>query len=134
MTVAADVRMSVASERGLPESAADLLVGSSIAEVEESADALVGLLAKYGREQQPVPEQVDPIAAALAGKAERKRALAEAIIGPRRQPRDEQGRFTSFDGGARPTMPTWRHDPIVEHDQAVTRLAALAATFRGTTF
>jgi hypothetical protein len=130
------VRQAVAAQHGLPEDAAGFLTGETITELEASADGLAALIASHRTGAEPDPEPAsDLLTAARHAQQARKRELAAMFIGrPRhQQPRDEQGRYVSFDGGARAPVPAPR-DPLADHDRAVTRLAAMAATFRGTTF
>ncbi len=124
------LRVEVAAAHGLDEGAAPFLVGSTLVEIEQSAQELVGLI---GSANDP-----HPASAPFAGlvdprlKAERKRALARLLIGPPAQPRDEHGRFAArgFDGGAR-TPAAIRESPERQHDQLVGQLAGLSRTFRG---
>jgi hypothetical protein len=96
-----DVRALIAREYGLDSEAAGLLSGETLAEVEASAAALSKLLGEQreARREQTLPP--DFFTGAAAAKAARKQALLEAITGRAPQPRDERGRYTGFDGGAR---------------------------------
>jgi hypothetical protein len=134
MTAPADttreVAREVAARLGLPERAISLLpADGTVEEIEHAAAQLAALVEKHGREQQPEPEQVDPISFAIANRQAQKRRLAETILGrqQRQQPRDEHGRYASFDGGPRgqpiPTAPS----PEQQHDQAILALARLRA-------
>jgi hypothetical protein len=116
-----DMRTEIAASHGLPQEAATLLTGDTIDELETSAQQLTQLMRTHGRQAEPTP--ADPITAALQANHQRKRHLAETIIG--RHPRNERGQFTprqgGFDGGARPLAPTPR-DPMAEHNQAIAEL------------
>jgi hypothetical protein len=126
-----DPREIVAAEYGLTPEAAKFLVGETLDEVEASAVALMQLIGRdEGRDPDPAPapQAHDPITAALAAKAQRKRALAAIFTGREPQRRDERGRFTGFDGGARkPTPP--RRDPEREHGQLIAHMATFSRTF-----
>jgi hypothetical protein len=127
--VGAELRRTIAAEHGLDEQAAALLTGESVAELERSASALAQLLAE--RREQPESESArDFFAEARRAKDAKKRALVDALTGRASQPRDERGRFTGFDGGARQPIPT-RRPPEQEHDELVGKLMSLSRTFRG---
>jgi hypothetical protein len=102
----AQLKALVASERGLDHRAAQFLRGSTLAEVEASADALVKLI---GQGDKPEPAAAtgapDPFTGAAAAKAQRKRDLLNTVTGRTPQPRDERGRFSGFDGGAQQPVP-----------------------------
>jgi hypothetical protein len=131
------IKVAVAAQHGLDADAAGFLTGESVEEFEESASKLARLVEAHRLEQEPAPPG-DAITAALAGKQQRKRELAAMFAGrpkAQQQPRDAHGRFArgSFEGGVtRPLAPA--RDPITDHDRAVTALASLASTFRGTSF
>jgi hypothetical protein len=129
----AELREAVAAERGLPDTAAPLLLGSTLAELEASADQLARLVGERGRGEAPAPP-ADPIVAALADKQRRKQALADLIIGrSRTQPRDERGRFAppgSLDGGARKALPA--RPP--SHDEWVAEVIRRRLADRGAAF
>jgi hypothetical protein len=73
--VSADaVRQSIAADRGLAPEAASFLTGSTIAELEGSADRLARLVAERRRDEGPAAPP-DPITAALAAKREQKGRL-----------------------------------------------------------
>jgi hypothetical protein len=100
------VRQQVAAEHGLDVRAASFLVGSSVAELEQSALKLAELLGKQQEQERPV----GLFERAAADKAERKRALVNALCGRLPQPRDTQGRWTTdqtadFHPGARQPVP-----------------------------
>jgi hypothetical protein len=114
-----DLRELVAAEHGLPQAAVGFLSGSTLSEVETSAQELNQLLG--GRQDEPTPP-TDLIAMALRAKNARKAKLAQVFLGrPRPQPRDEKGRWVGFDGGARQPLPEPR-DPERDHNAAVARL------------
>jgi hypothetical protein len=113
------LREEIAASRGLDPRAAKLLTGTTLEEVEASADELVKLLDRGGREEEPT----DLFASARADQARRKQALLTALAGRSEQPRDDRGRYGSFDGGARQPVPTPR-DPSATHSELVSRLAA----------
>jgi hypothetical protein len=127
----AELRRAIAAEHGLDPKAAPLLVGESIEELEASAAALARLIGERREEpeREPAPAP-DVFGAARRAKDAKRRALLDALGGRAPQPRDEQGRFTGFDGGARQPMPT-RRPPELEHNELVVRLAALSRTFGG---
>ena len=108
--------------------------GSTVREMEESAEQLGPFLAAHRPQEERPAAQPDLISTALADAPRRKRATTEMFLqrsAP--QPRDAHGRWQGFDGGARSGVPA-RHDPVLEHDEAVARLASWASTFRGVTF
>jgi hypothetical protein len=83
-----ELRQSIVVERGLALEAAGLLVGATAEELEASADKLVRLIEERRREEEPATA-IDPITAAIAGKQEQKRRLANLILGrPQPQPHD----------------------------------------------
>jgi hypothetical protein len=95
------LREQVAAAYGLDRRAAALLVGTTMHELEASAEKLVELLDRSGDRE---PESAGLFGDIAAAQADRKQALAALFAGAP-QPRDEQGRFApagSFDGGARP--------------------------------
>jgi hypothetical protein len=124
------MRVEAAAARGLPSTAAKLLDGSTVEEIEQAADALVSLVGAHGdrpadrsgdREQPQGPQATDdPLAAALAegssGKARRQDALVAALHPRRAGPRDEQEKLVGggFDGGARTVAPS-PSSPEKEH-------------------
>jgi hypothetical protein len=124
------LKREVAVQRGLGVDAARFLSGEALDQIEQSAAELSALVEMHGR-QQPEPAQVDPITAALASKAQQKRALAETILGRPQQARDERGRYTSrtvsFDGGARGSTVQPPRDVVREHDEVIGRLARIRA-------
>jgi hypothetical protein len=126
-----ELRREVAAVHGLPSSAASLLTGSTLTELEQSAARLAELVAS-SREQ--APEQADPLTLALAAgpaeKARRQRRLVEALHPRPGHPRDERGRFETrgFGGGAR-QQPWPSKPPEVEHNELVSEMARLSRTF-----
>jgi hypothetical protein len=103
--------------------------------LEASADGLAQLIDSHaGRTEAEAEPESDPITQALAAKTQRKRALALMLTGGRpEQPRDEHGRYATFDGGARRTIPI-PLTPDQAHSQAVVQLANLARTFGNRAF
>jgi hypothetical protein len=129
--VSDELREAVAREHGLPEGSASFLTGSSLVELEQSAERFAELLTtSRPQEPEPVPE-LDPIRAALRDKQAQKRELREMFVGRERrsQPRDTQGRYASFDGGYRGRSVPLPKDPIAEHDRLVASVASVARTF-----
>jgi len=123
-----DPRAVVAAEHGLAPEAAQFLTGETVEEMEASAVALAQLL---GRGTDRIPHDagaVDPISAGLRAKAEQKASLQALLTGRNQQPRDEQGRYTGFDGGARRPVRRPR-DPEREHGQLIAEMAAISRTF-----
>jgi hypothetical protein len=102
--VSDDLRRTVAVEHGLSLEAAQFLTGSTLAELEASAVALARMIEE--RREPESASATDFFAGAARAKAERKQAVLDAVTGraPRPQPRDERGRYTGFDGGARQTV------------------------------
>ena len=98
------LRAEVAAARGLGPDAATFLTGSALAEVEASADALVQLLGERGHAEETGPD--DLFARASVEKAARKERLLAALSGPAPQPRDDAGRYASYDGRARTPAPS----------------------------
>jgi hypothetical protein len=119
------LRSEVAAGCGLPAGAVAFIDAETVEGIEAQADGLVKLLGSSG--QEPAAQE-DLLTTLRAGQAQRKRELAAMFAGRRPQPRDEAGRFASFDGGARPPLPT-PSDPEQEHGQAVTALARAARMF-----
>lgn len=116
------LKAELVQDRGLPDGAVSFLSGSSVAELEASADALIKVL---GSHVQPAPEaSANPFTTARAAKAERQRALLAAFIGRSGQPRDAGERYarSGFDGGARQPVPAPR-DAEREHSELVSLLA-----------
>ena len=121
------LRREVAAERGLPAEAVSFLTGTSVEQVEASADALAQLVGRSDlREQEPA----DPLAGLFANggaeKARRQRALLQTLHGLPPQQRDEGGRFSGggFDGGARQTAPEMVPPETAHDDLLLDRLAA----------
>jgi hypothetical protein len=103
----------VAADHGLPAGAESFLTGSTLDEIEAEADALVKVLGASERQPEPT---LDPISEALRQKQRKRQQLLAAITGRREQPRDRQGRYVSFDGGARQPVP----GPPPTHDEYLT--------------
>lgn len=120
----AELRVDVAARHGLDERAAGFLSGETVAAMEASARSLAEL---FAHRRDPAPEESlsDVIARSLSEKEQRKRALEQALHGPRRPERDAHGRFTGFDGGARGSQPRPR-DPERDHGELVGELASFA--------
>jgi hypothetical protein len=119
------LRGEVAAQAGLPREAVKFIGGETVAEMEDSATRLAGLLGTQARTGEP--RAVDPVAglftAGASVKAQHSRRLLESLHGiPARQPRDAVGRFRSggMDGGARPLPPA----KPPSHDQLLGRLLA----------
>jgi hypothetical protein len=98
---------AVAAQHGLGVRASSVLTGTTVAEVEASADVLVKLLGTAQARREPEPVAVEDVfTAAARAKAERRAQLAAMFAGRAPQHRDDRGRLTGgFDGGARPTRP-----------------------------
>ena len=131
MTELDAVRAQVVAEHGLPPGAVRFLHGGSVAEVEEQAARLAGLLDSAASQEQESDAPVDLLATARAAKEERRRTLRAALSGREEQPRDASGRYApraSFDGGARSPLPLPR-DPVHDHDQTVGELARLRRVY-----
>jgi hypothetical protein len=126
MSEADELRSLVAREHGLDDEAAGFLNGSTLAELEASAAALVKLLGQR-HEEEPAAEAPNPFAGAAIAKDARQRALLGALTGRSPQRRDERGRYTSFDGGAR--QPISR--PPESHDAWLIRLLRTRAADAG---
>jgi hypothetical protein len=123
------LRHTIASEHGLSPTAAKLLSGTSVSELEASADALERLLADYdARAQETEPAATNLLTAARAKQQERKRRLHALLTGHPEQPRDARGRYAArgggFDGGAARQTPALPRDAAREHDMAVVEHAA----------
>jgi hypothetical protein len=124
-----ELRLEVAAERGLPASAVSLLTGETVEQIERSADQLANLVGRRDPEPEAGP-LAGMFANAAADKQRRNRALIQALHGPGPQPRDDHGRFVSFDGGARTPAPTGR-SPVEEHDQLIVRNARISRALGG---
>jgi hypothetical protein len=131
-----ELRRVVAAQRGIPETAASLLIGETVAELEQSASKLAALI-DTSREQAPEHGVDDPLAHALhpAHKAEQKRRLIEMLHGHPQQ-RDAHGRFAKsgqsrgFDGGARTSLPAAR-PPEQAHAELLGHLVTAAKVYTG---
>jgi hypothetical protein len=126
------LRAEAVAARGLDPAAARLLTGTTVAAIEQSADALARLIGQ--REQADADEHAQPgsgfFEKAAADKQRRRSELLDALCGrPQPQPsaeRDEQGRFVrhgSFDGGSRTPPPA----PPPTHVQTLAWLLASKA-------
>jgi hypothetical protein len=107
------LRAEVAARRRLDARAAGFLVGTTLSELEASADKLRELLTSAC--EQELMGLFD-----ASARGARKRELTALFVGAPAQPRDEQGRYLrrSFDGGARP-MELRRAET---HDELIARL------------
>ncbi len=102
------LRRLVATDHGLDPEAAKLLSGSTLAELECSADALAGMLEAHGAIESRQKPTADLFADLRAAKEQRQRALVDALVGRQsvQQPRGDDGRYaSSFDGGVRENPP-----------------------------
>jgi hypothetical protein len=106
-----------------------LLTGSTVDEIESSAAALAEFVDVHAARRQE-QEPPDLVATARAAKEERKRTLLAALAGRREQPRDPRGRYASFDGGARPSVPAARNAEA-EHAELAARLIGESRQSRG---
>jgi hypothetical protein len=126
-----ELRLAVAAAHGLDEEAAGFLVGETVEELDRSARALSQLIGAAGSPEPSAiadvaeQERTAPLADLLADPAGQKKRRQRALLAtlhPRRQPRDESGRWTAskpstgFDGGARALVPT-KEPPEVEHSR-----------------
>lgn len=124
-----EVKREVAAAHGLGADAISFIGGTTVEQIEANAAAFARLVHAGGANQQPEPAGRNIFAEATAQKAARKAELRRLFTGrPTRQPRDEDGRFSGMDGGARTRVPTPR-SPEREHGELVAGLAALARTF-----
>jgi hypothetical protein len=132
------LRSEVAAARGLDPGAKRFLSGTTLEEVEASAEAFAQLVgandraSAVGREEPPSSGQ-GFFADAMAATAARKQAVAALFAGRAPQPRDEAGRFTkpaSFDGGARPFVPP----PPPTHDEWLAEVLRTRSADRGASF
>jgi hypothetical protein len=114
------LRRLVAAEHGLDPTAAKFLIGTTIEELEVSADALACLFAARGRPEQEDVAVPNGFAGAAQNKEDRKRALIGVLTGrARTMTETDATRPTGgFDGGARPME--LRHPE--SHDELVARL------------
>jgi hypothetical protein len=132
------LRSGVAVARGLGADAAAFLTGTTLGQIEASADALASVLDEHGvRHEQESTAGPGLFTEIAAAQARRKQALAELLCGRAPQPRDELGRYaksgTSFDGGARRSVPIAK-SPEQAHGELLGQLITASRTFRGTTF
>lgn len=119
------LRVEAVEARGLDPAAARLVTGTTLADIEQSADDLAGLIRQYEQADADDPAQgeqpgSDFFSRAAADKVRRQGELLGALTGQPRQERDEQGRFVSggFDGGSRTSPPL----PGPTHDQTLGEL------------
>ena len=129
-------RAEAVAARGLDPSAVSFVTGTTLAEIEQSADDLARLIRQ--REQADADEREQPASdlftRAAADKQRRRSELLDALTGrpqPEPRPRDEQGRFVSggFDGGSRTSPPS----PAPSHDQTLSELFRTKAADVGRT-
>ena len=109
------LRAEAVQARGLDPAAAQFLTGTTLADVEQSADDLARLIRQ--REQA---DASDLFTRASADKQRRRSELLGALSGRPLPERDEQGRFATggFDGGSRTPPPP----PAPSHDQTLSEL------------
>ena len=125
------LKAEVAPGHGLGAGAASFLTGETLDEVEASAAELARFVTGRRVELHPEPEPSrDPIAEALSAKAQRHERIVAMFTGRPQQPRDQAGRFTGFDGGARPTVAR-PADPEKGHAEVVLQLARARALGAG---
>lgn len=116
------LRAEAVQARGLDPAAAQFLTGTTLADVEQSADDLARLIRQ--REQADADEREQPASdlftRAAADKQRRRSELLGALSGRPLPERDEQGRFATggFDGGSRTPPPP----PAPSHDQTLSEL------------
>jgi hypothetical protein len=131
------LRHEVAVRRGVGADAASFLTGSTLSEIEASADALVELLGANSDQREPDSTTGTDLFTGIAeAKAARKHALAAVLCGRPQQPRDELGRYArrgGFDGGARQTVPV-AQSPAAAHAELLGHLFAASRTYRGVGF
>jgi hypothetical protein len=130
------LRAEAVAARGLDPAAASFVTGTTLAEIEQSADDLARLIRQreqlaaddLAQREQPAS---DLFTRAAADKQRRRRQLLGALTGRPRPGRDEQGRFVKggFDGGARESPPP----PTPTHDQTLAWLFASKAADVGRT-
>ena len=115
------LRAEAVQARGLDPAAAQFLTGTTLADVEQSADDLARLIRQREqptrRAEQPAS---DLFTRAAADKQRRRSELLGALSGRPLPERDEQGRFATggFDGGSRTPPPP----PAPSHDQTLSEL------------
>jgi hypothetical protein len=122
------LRAEAVEARGLDPAAASFVTGTTLAEIEQSADDLARLIRQH---EQPASEDDDLaqreqpgsdfFSRAAADKQRRRSELLAALTGRPRSERDEQGRFVKrggFDGGSRTPPPA----PPPTHDQTLSEL------------
>jgi hypothetical protein len=119
---------------GLDADAAAFLDGETLAQLEESADALAQFLG--ARERTATAGYLGDV---MVATARRKQELTSLFAGrPASQPRDESGRFASttggFDGGARPTPVPTAETPEQAHGRLLGELLRGSRSERGASF
>jgi hypothetical protein len=132
-----EVRRSVADAHGLPEQAASLLTGDTLAELEASAGQLAELLT--ARQADPEPEESEPetmadvVTRSVVEKRQRQAALIASLHPEPEPPRDEGGKFATkptrsggLGCGARRPVPQPKN-PVQEHDEIVLQVAHLSS-------
>jgi hypothetical protein len=127
-----ELRFAVASAHGLSEDAMPFLFGATLEELEVNADALVALLGarRERTEERWSPSLGDLLTDRASFKTRRQHHLIQALHGRTPQPRDERGRWTGFDGGARP-LPPRRPET---HEEWLTGVLRTRAADRGANF
>jgi hypothetical protein len=127
------IKLVVAREHGLDSRHVPWLVGSTVAELEQSAVTLRQLLGeREGQEPEPpAAPATDPFTLAAQAKSTRQRSLRAALTGRREPQRDEAGKFrkASFDGGAA-RQPWHQPDPQQAHNQTIAEMMMFSRTFR----
>jgi hypothetical protein len=129
------LRYDIAASRGLDAGAAGFLTGTTLEEIEASADALARLIDASGEHRQKSAiAGPDLFTGMVESKARQKRELAALFCGRARQPRDEAGRFAQraagFDGGARASLPIAK-PPEQAHADLLGHLITASRVYRG---
>jgi hypothetical protein len=117
------LRAEAVASRGLDPAAVGFVTGTTVDQIERSADDLARLIRQREQDDLAQREQFpsDLFTLAAADKERRRSALLDALTGRPRQERDEQGRFArrgGFDGGSRTPPPP----PAPTHDQTLGEL------------
>jgi hypothetical protein len=124
------VRRHVAAERGLDEAALAFIGGTTVDEIEASASRFVSLIGT--REKSSSGPSGDLFADVARAQRARRDAIVALFVGrPAEQPRGDDGRYASFDGGAR-EQPA-RVEPE-SHEQWLSRILASRAADAGAHF
>lgn len=127
------LRAEAVQARGLDPAAASFVTGTTVAEIEQSADDLARVIGQ--REQDDLAQREQPgsdlFTRANADKQRRRSELLGVLTGRPQQERDGQGRFVSggFDGGSRTPPPS----PAPSHDQTLSELFRTRAADVGRT-